>query len=55
MGNVGQGFVKGTLTFGGGLLKGVTGIVADPAGLGAGFEAVVNNLGVCLCAAKRGR
>lgn len=30
VGNVGQGLVKGTLTFGGGLLKGVTGIVADP-------------------------
>lgn len=30
VGNVGQGIVKGTLTFGGGLLKGVTGIVADP-------------------------
>lgn len=30
VGNVGQGIVKGTLTFGGGLIKGVTGIVADP-------------------------
>jgi hypothetical protein len=30
VGNVGQGMVKGALTFGGGLLKGVTGIVADP-------------------------
>lgn len=30
MGNVGQGLVRGTMTFGGGLLKGVTGIVADP-------------------------
>lgn len=30
VGNVGQGLVRGTMTFGGGLLKGVTGIVADP-------------------------
>jgi hypothetical protein len=30
VGNVGQGIAKGALTFGGGLLKGVTGIVADP-------------------------
>jgi hypothetical protein len=30
VGNVGQGMVKGALTFGGGLLKGMTGIVADP-------------------------
>jgi hypothetical protein len=30
VGNVGQGIVRGTMTFGGGLLKGVTGIVADP-------------------------
>lgn len=30
VGNVGEGMMKGALTFGGGLLKGVTGIVADP-------------------------
>eukprot|EP00879_Flechtneria_rotunda_P005415 GHRR01005707.1.p1 GENE.GHRR01005707.1~~GHRR01005707.1.p1 ORF type:complete len:1494 (+),score=564.87 GHRR01005707.1:1093-5574(+) len=30
VGNVGQGFVEGTRTFGEGLIKGVTGIVADP-------------------------